>query len=352
MKWWTLLVAALLLTNPAAADDVKDREVHRLSMEMKRLAEKNAWIGVERSYWAILDLGMSPARDQHLLAADAALQRGDVLSMIERLEEAQAIEKTQTVTARMDALLGDFGHVRLVSAPGTAELAFDEAPFRPDQAAAIDLAANAIADTGRFDGFLPPGMFRFGGREFEVLPRTNPDPIDLTGASVPRLAYDSLSGVQLPRMTTVGGRRLHLNGMSVREKAYIDVYVIGLYLPVPTDRAELAIRRDEPKRLVMHFVYRKVSRNQLVSHWLDAFDMVPEPELFADRAAILVSWMRDVKRNDRIVFDYVPGKGTIVTVSDHRKGVIEGADFHRALWSVWLGDNPPTAKVKRGLLSL
>jgi hypothetical protein len=52
------------------------------------------------------------------------------------------------------------------------------------------------------------------------------------------------------------------------------------------------------------------------------------------------------------VLDYVPGTGTTVTVKGAKKGTIAGADFMKALWSVYLGANPPTAKLKSGLLGL
>jgi hypothetical protein len=32
------------------------------------------------------------------------------------------------------------------------------------------------------------------------------------------------------------------------------------------------------------------------------------------------------------------------------KGVIQGADFARSLFAIWLGPKPPTSDLKRGLL--
>ena len=46
----------------------------------------------------------------------------------------------------------------------------------------------------------------------------------------------------------------------------------------------------------------------------------------------------------------MPGKGTTVTVKGKVKGTIEGADFMRVLWAVYLGDSPPTKAFKTGML--
>jgi hypothetical protein len=49
-------------------------------------------------------------------------------------------------------------------------------------------------------------------------------------------------------------------------------------------------------------------------------------------------------------FDYVPGTGTTVTISGKAKGTIPGADFMKALFGIWLGDQPADASLKAALL--
>lgn len=52
-------------------------EMQRLSEEMIRLAQRNAWTGVERAYQSILGLGIPPDGQIHKLAAEAARVSGD-----------------------------------------------------------------------------------------------------------------------------------------------------------------------------------------------------------------------------------------------------------------------------------
>src|SRR5687768_2284199 len=80
----------------------------------------------------------------------------------------------------------------------------------------------------------------------------------------------TLAGVTLPDTATVAGRPVRLNGMGLREKYTLDIYVGGLYLTHPTTDAAAALAADEPKRVVMHFVF-SVSRDQMVASFRSAF---------------------------------------------------------------------------------
>lgn len=159
-----------------------------------------------------------------------------------------------------------------------------------------------------------------------------------------------LAGVTLPDQATVGGQSLVLNGMGLREKFFIDVYVGGLYLPERTTDGATAISRDVPKRLVMHFLYSKVTRDQLCDTFAEGVANLPNPGAVQDRFDRLCGLLEDVTSGDRIAFDYVPGSGTTVTVKGSPRGTIEGADFMKALFTIYVGPKPPTAKFKSGLL--
>ncbi len=58
-----------------------------------------------------------------------------------------------------------------------------------------------------------------------------------------------------------------------------------------------------------------------------------------------------VKKGERIILDYIPGKGTVVTIAGEEKGTIEGKDFNDALLLIWLGEKPVNKKLKEMLLN-
>ena len=159
-----------------------------------------------------------------------------------------------------------------------------------------------------------------------------------------------IAGVNIPDTASVAGKSVVLNGLGLREKYFIDVYIGALYLPARTSNASSAINQDVHKRIVMHFIYKEVTAAQLNEVWREGFANVPNKAAQKPNLDKLCSWMATVNSGDQIVLDYAPGTGTTVMVKGQKKGTIAGADFMKALWTVYLGPVPPTEKLKKGML--
>lgn len=164
----------------------------------------------------------------------------------------------------------------------------------------------------------------------------------------------SLAGVTLPDTATVAGQTVTLNGMGLREKLTFDIYVGGLYLAHPTRDAKAAIAADEPKRIVMHFIYKEVTHEQLVETWQEGFahQGAAAAARKADLDRFLASMPATIGKGEQIVIDYAPGVGTTVTVKGKPVGTAAGADFMKLIWTVFLGGHPPTEDLKEGMLGL
>jgi hypothetical protein len=163
----------------------------------------------------------------------------------------------------------------------------------------------------------------------------------------------SLAGVTFPDQATVGGQAVVLNGLGLREKYFVDVYVGGLYLPTKTTDSARAIADDVPKRIVMHFVYGGgVPKDKLIETFDESFaNQGAAGTAQAANQAKLAGWMEDMAAGDQVVLDYVPGTGTTVSVKGKVKGTIPGTDFMKVLWAVYVGPHPPTAALKQGMMS-
>jgi len=67
----------------------------------------------------------------------------------------------------------------------------------------------------------------------------------------------------------------------------------------------------------------------------------------------LASLMEEMKNGDKLVFTYIPGKGTEVKVKGKVKGTLGDKAFADALFSCWIGKKPgPGEGFKKGLLGL
>ena len=159
-----------------------------------------------------------------------------------------------------------------------------------------------------------------------------------------------LAGVPVADSASVGGQTLVLNGVGLREKYYFDIYVGALYLPGKTTSGASAIAQDVPKRIQMTFIYSAVTKAQLEETYDEDLQYMPDPAAVKDRFETLKSYLSDVVAGDVITYDYVPGTGTSVTVKGKNMGTIAGKDFMEALWTIYLGTHPPTAKLKSGML--
>lgn len=161
----------------------------------------------------------------------------------------------------------------------------------------------------------------------------------------------TLAGVTLPDRVEAGGQPLVLNGMGVRKKAIIKVYVAGLYLPAKQGDASAILGAEAPRRLVMHFTFG-VSREKLCDAWNEGLENNTPGASAALRGDFetLCGYMDDVERGDQMVFTYLPGTGTTVEAGGQAKGTIAGKEFADALFACWIGGAPPSADFKDGIL--
>ena len=75
-------------------------------------------------------------------------------------------------------------------------------------------------------------------------------------------------------------------------------------------------------------------------------------ERLADEIAYHNSLYEDVKPGDRATLTYLPGRGTELMLNGRVLGVIKGAEFASALFSIWIGDQPIDDGFKKQLLGV
>jgi hypothetical protein len=159
--------------------------------------------------------------------------------------------------------------------------------------------------------------------------------------------------VSFPDQATVDGHMLALNGLGLRQATAlkVNVYVAALYVAQASTDANAILGAATPKQLTLHFV-RNVGRSDLAKAWDEGFAANAAGQLPAlkDRLEKFKSMMTDMKSGERLSFTFKPGAGVLVDVGGAAKGTVEGDDFAKALLSVWLGDHPPNANLKAGLL--
>lgn len=181
-----LVLLICLLSTPAVAADADPEAVAaeqtRLQEELQKLASKNAWKGVERTYARILELQVALPVDVHLLAARSGQALGDTMSAYVRLQRAIAVDPYAVgkdgplaeVHAQLRNIDENYGRVHLQVMPGKkATLERAEMPFATDQRNSIEHVQAVVAKNRVFRGYLPAGDYTVDGVAFTVEPKSD-----------------------------------------------------------------------------------------------------------------------------------------------------------------------------------
>ncbi len=175
--WTSLMLVGCLLAVPVEAATMEEEaEFRQLREETVRLAEKNAWAGVETKFLEMSALPVDMPVEVVRLGADAARNRGDIWLAYQRLlvvmqkapEDAQVHEQVRALRERFGRLT-----VRRVEAKAIA-LTVREIPFSPDERGAIEHAAAVLQETGGFDGMLPAGDYDLGTYHIRIFAGLTP----------------------------------------------------------------------------------------------------------------------------------------------------------------------------------
>jgi len=142
--------------------------------------------------------------------------------------------------------------------------------------------------------------------------------------------FDKVSTAGEEKVSLVGVGRLRYWGFSVYSAAF---YLNG-ESRIPED-----FLGEKPKRLVLHY-HRRVTRDQIIEASDRALDEMPG----LDKDAVMPGFKKinglykDVRDGDRYELVYEPGSGTTLILNGKELGVIEGEDFARALFGIWLSE--------------
>lgn len=163
--------------------------------------------------------------------------------------------------------------------------------------------------------------------------------------------------VEVPDQVRIDGfdAPLQLNGAGMRKKFFISVYVGALYLPQKQQGLGRLLQAPPANRVLMHFVYSKVARHKVNATWREGFELNLDASIragLAERLERFVELFTDVVEGDRVWLDFVPGRGTQVSINGVVRGLVEGDDFNAALLSIWLGRDPVSESLKNAMLGV
>lgn len=160
------------------------------------------------------------------------------------------------------------------------------------------------------------------------------------------------AGVKFEESVSIDGTELTLNGLAVRSEKVLfmnfNIYVAGLYLPHKSNEGEAILASDTPRHLITHFLHSRVSRKEMTDAWKESFVRHNFKGEKVDQ--FLTFFSEDLRKGDKMIFTYTPGKGTTVTMKGKICGTIPGKDFADALFTIYLSKNAGLPRIRDGLL--
>ena len=163
-----------------------------------------------------------------------------------------------------------------------------------------------------------------------------------------------VGGVQLPN-TLRESKQLKLNGGGIREKLWIDLYVGGLYLQQKSSDAQQIINADKPMAIYMEIVSTLITSENMIEAVKEGFQKSTNGNtkpLKSEIAAFQSAFSAPIVEKDTYTILYTPGKGVLVSKNKKHITTIKGLAFKRALFGIWLCDEPADEDLKEGMLGL
>ena len=168
-------------------------------------------------------------------------------------------------------------------------------------------------------------------------------------------AQKKVGGVTLPASETYGEYTMKLNGAGVREKLWIDLYAGGLYLTNPSNNAKEVMNADEAMAVKLQIVSKLISSDKMIEAVEEGFENATDGNTSAldSRIKKFIGFFKEeISKGDVFDITYQPGKGVVAYKNGKEKGTIEGMDFKKALFGIWLSNDPADDDLKEAMLGL
>lgn len=163
-----------------------------------------------------------------------------------------------------------------------------------------------------------------------------------------------VSGIELKESINLGKHHFYLNGAGQRSMLLIDLYVAALYLTNKTADPQAIINANEAMLIQINVVSNLITSENLTRGTKEGFEKATNNNTKDIQEQIddfFLAFKEPIKFGDVFDIVYIPGKGVTVIKNRHvTKHLPDNMAFKRALFGIWLSDNPAQESLKKKLL--
>ncbi len=167
-------------------------------------------------------------------------------------------------------------------------------------------------------------------------------------------AQVTLNGITLPAKIQRDNTDLALNGGGIRKKMFLKLYVAGLYLAEKSKNGNDVVAADKPVAVRLTITSGFINSNNMSDAIQEGFAKSMKgntaPLQSQINSFIATFKSENIKEGDVFELWYVPGTGVKSYKNGVYKSTVAGLDFKKALFGIWLSDNPVDEDLKNGML--
>lgn len=162
--------------------------------------------------------------------------------------------------------------------------------------------------------------------------------------------------ISIPTKISPLGDNLELNGFALREVKSYKLYLASLYLAEKSTDSKIFLEQNKSIALRMHIISSLVQKsrweNTITQGFLNSTGgNITGLESRIERMKTLVK--SEYKDDDTFMFAYSPLKKiTFIYLNDTQIEAIEGEDFKKAFFGIYLGEKPWSQSLKDGMLGI
>ena len=177
----------------------------------------------------------------------------------------------------------------------------------------------------------------------------------LTPAAGVSAAAEEVGGAEWPlQVEAADGTELALNGAALRTRYLVRVYSGALYLAEPTDDPAAVVASEEHARMAIHFLRDGIGEDDINDAWRDGIAANHDADTVAALEPALKELLAltpdELNDGDVLAYDHLPGEGLVVQRNGEERGRVADEQLFNAMVTTWVGDEPPSADFRDGVL--
>lgn len=165
-------------------------------------------------------------------------------------------------------------------------------------------------------------------------------------------AQTTVSGVKVDSKLSLEGKDLTLNGSGIREKFFMDLYVGSLYVTKKSTNAQDIVDSKDAAAIKLNIVSGMITSDKMISAINEGFENSTGKNTASLKTKIdsFKGFFKEkINKGDSFIIMY-DGNDVTVYKNGTKKGSIDGHDFKKALFGIWLGKKPADDDLKDGML--